>query len=232
MKLNKYGQPVGDELPDWQPRLMPESEMLKGDYCRLEPLEPEKHHGDLFAAYSKAPDDRDWTYLPYERPENISGMKEHLEYMQSKKDLVNFAIIDISAGKAVGTIAFMRIDVQNGCFEIGHLNFSPLLKKTPVATEAVYLMLGYAFDVLGYRRAEWKCDDLNKPSRSAAERFGFKYDGLFKNSVVVKGRNRDTAWFSIIDENWVDVKKAFELWLKKDNFDEGRKQIRSLRELR
>ena len=232
MKLNKYGQPVGDELPGWHPRQMPESKIFEGSYCRLEPLDPGKHHNDLFAAYNKAADDRDWTYLPYERPANASDMKAHLEYMQDKKDLVNFAIIDAATEKAVGTIAFMRIDIQNGCFEIGHLNFSPLLKRTPVATETVYLMLKYAFDELGYRRAEWKCDDLNKPSKNAAERFGFKYDGLFKNAVITKGRNRDTAWFSIIDESWADVKKAFETWLKKDNFDEGGKQIRSLRELR
>ncbi|ONQ53145.1 GNAT family N-acetyltransferase, partial [Burkholderia cenocepacia] len=130
-----------------------------------------------------------------------------------------YTVIDRATGRAVGTLALMRIDPANGVIEVGSVTFSPLLKRTPVSTEAQFLLMKYAFDTLGYRRYEWKCDDLNAPSRKAAARLGFRYEGTFRQAIVYRGRNRDTAWFSIIDGEWPDVRAAFEAWLAPENFD-------------
>jgi RimJ/RimL family protein N-acetyltransferase len=192
---------------------------MPGRYCQLEPVDVERHAADLFAAYMAAPDDRDWTYLFMERPRGPEEIRSYLAKLQQSEDPLHFAIVDTGMHKTVGTAAFMRIEPTHGVIEVGSITFSPLLKKTRAATEAMFLMMRRAFDELGYRRYEWKCDSLNAPSRSAAQRYGFTFEGIFRNAIVYKGRNRDTAWYSITAQEWPRIRSAFETWLDPANFD-------------
>lgn len=229
---NEYGQPIGVPVPGWSARPLPSAATLEGDFCRLELLNVERHADDLYAAYSTAPDGRDWTYLsvgPFTDPLAYRG---HAEAAARSIDPRHYAVIDKKTGKAVGTLALMRMDANNGVIEVGFVTFSPLLKRTPISTEAQYLLMAYAFDELGYRRYEWKCDSANGPSRAAAERLGFKFEGIFRQATVYKGRSRDTAWFSILDKEWPPLKHAFEAWLAAENFDEQGRQRQSLSDLR
>ncbi|WBG90513.1 GNAT family N-acetyltransferase [Pantoea piersonii] len=230
--INEYGQPVGQPLPGWQPRPLPQRETLEGRYCRLEPLSLAQHSDDLFAAWALAQDGRDWTYLfagPFnDRAEWLSYMQQ----MENSRDPLHFAVVDRESGRAVGTLALMRIVPEHGVIEVGHVAFSPPLKQTRQATEAHYLLMRYAFEQLGYRRYEWKCDSLNAPSRRAAARLGFQYEGEFRQAIVYRGRTRDTSWFSIIDGEWPQVKRGFERWLAVENFDAGQKQRERLETLR
>lgn len=224
---NQFGQPVGDALPDWQPRPHPQRETLDGRLCRLEPLSL-RHAEALFAAYQLAEDTRAWTWLlrePDVTPESYAAWVESVLTLQ---DPIHFAVIDKQTGQPVGTLALMRIDSKNGVVEVGHVHFSPLLSRTPTSTEAQWLLMRYAFETLGYRRYEWKCNSLNEPSRRAALRMGFQYEGRFRQALVIKGHNRDTDWFSIIDSEWPTVNKAMQKWLAADNFDTDGKQLRSL----
>lgn len=228
---NEYGQPIGAPLPDWTPRPLPTAETLEGAYCRLERLSAERHADDLFAAYRTAPDGRDWTYLfigPFDDPQVF---RRYIETAALSADPRHYAVIDKKTGKAVGTLSLMRIEPNYGVIEVGAVVFSPLLKRTPISTEAQFLLMAYAFDELGYRRYEWKCDSLNAPSRAAAERLGFKFEGVFRQAVVYKGRSRDTAWFSILDKEWPALKQAFNAWLAAENFDEQGRQRASLSDL-
>lgn len=218
MVTNQYGQPVGDPLPQWQSRLRPSRATLNGKFCYLAPLDAERDFTALFNAYQQAADGRDWTYLMGERPENATAMRGHLEMLQGNTALVNFVVFDSHNSIPVGTLAFMRIEEAIGVLEIGHINWSPLMKRRSCATEAIYLMLRAAFDELGYRRCEWKCDSLNEPSRQAALRFGFSYEGRFMKALVTKGRNRDTDWFAMTEDRWPAVRTAFERWLDEGNF--------------
>lgn len=229
---NPYDQPIGDPLPDWTARPHPPRTPIEGRYCRLEPLDALRHAGDLYTAYSQAPDGRDWTYLsvgPFDDPQRY---RDYCERAAASTDPLHFAVIDRATGAAVGTLALMRIDPANGVIEVGHVTFSPLLKQTPLSTEAQFLLMRRAFDELGYRRYEWKCDSLNAPSRKAAARLGFQFEGIFRQAVVYKGRTRDTAWFSITDGEWPAVRAGFERWLAADNFDEQGRQRASLQALR
>ena len=203
-----------------------------GRYCRLEPVGVARHEADLFAAYLEAPDGRDWTYLFHERPTQPEEFHSYLTKLESSEDPLHFAIVDAQTSKAVGTAALMRIDPAHGVIEVGSITFSPRLKKTRAATESMYLFMRRVFDELRYRRYEWKCDSLNAPSRSAAERYGFTFEGIFRNAIVYKGRKRDTAWYSITDAEWPPVRAAFEEWLDPANFDDRGRQKRRLRELR
>jgi RimJ/RimL family protein N-acetyltransferase len=180
----------------------------------------------------EAPDDRDWTYLFDERPERERDFDAYLARLASSADPLHFTIIQSLSNIAVGTAALMRIDPAHGSLEVGWITFSPRLKRTPVATESMYLMMRLAFDELGYRRYEWKCDSLNAPSRAAAVRYGFTFEGIFRNAVIYKGRSRDTAWYSITDQEWPRVRSAFQAWLDPSNFDEHGHQRRRLQELR
>jgi RimJ/RimL family protein N-acetyltransferase len=229
---NQYGQPVGLPVKDWSPRARPARAAILGRYCRLEPVSALRHGLDLYAAYREAPDDRDWTYLFVERPEREGDFNSYLVTLESTDDPLHFTIIELQTGRALGTAALMRIDPLHGSLEVGSINFSPRLRRTVAATESMYLMMRLAFDELGYRRYEWKCDSLNEASRAAAERYGFSFEGIFRNAVVYKGRNRDTAWYAITDREWPRVRSAFEAWLDADNFDERGHQKRGLRELR
>jgi RimJ/RimL family protein N-acetyltransferase len=180
----------------------------------------------------EAPDDRDWTYLFDERPESREEFDSYFGKLANSDDSLHFAIVDSQSKQALGTAALLRIDAAHGSLEVGWITFSPRLKQTAAATESMYLLMRLAFDELGYRRYEWKCDSLNAPSRAAAERYGFTFEGTFRNAVVYKGRSRDTAWYSITDQEWPRVRSAFEAWLDPANFDEHRRQKRRLQELR
>ncbi|CAI4562439.1 CPA_1a_G0031610.mRNA.1.CDS.1 [Saccharomyces cerevisiae] len=221
--LNKFGQEVGADVEEWTTRVFPEKVVLKGNYCRLEPLDREEHGSDLFNAYTKA-GQKLWTYLPVGPFNNLEEYLEFIRELNETRDTVPFAIINEETNRAVGTLCLIRIDEANGSLEVGYVVFSPELQKTIIATEAQFLLMKYVFDDLQYRRYEWKCDSLNGPSRRAAIRLGFKYEGTFRQAVVYKGRTRDTQWFSIIDKEWTYIRKTFEEWLDRTNFENGRQK--------
>jgi RimJ/RimL family protein N-acetyltransferase len=229
---NEFGQSIGPLLPDWSPRSLPPRERIEGRFCTLEPLDAAKHAEDLHAAYAQAPDGRDWTYLGIERPADSAGTRAYIARIAEGTDPMHFAVIDRRSGRAVGSLALMRIDPANGSIEVGTVNFSPLLKHTPMSTEAQYLLMKLVFDELGYRRHEWKCDNFNEPSKRAALRLGFQPEGLFRQAVIYKGRGRNTAWFSIIDAEWPALRTAFERWLSPENFDAQGRQRMSLDKFR
>ncbi|EJK8585139.1 GNAT family N-acetyltransferase [Enterobacter hormaechei] len=225
--FNEFGQPVGESLIDWQPRPHPSRVVLQGRYCRLEPLRMEHAHA-LFSAYSVAGDTRSWTWLLREPDATAEEIAEWVASVSELADPIHFTVIDNQTQSPVGTLSLMRIDPKNGVVEVGHVHFSSLLSRTPMSTEAQYLLMRYVFDTLGYRRYEWKCNSLNEPSRKAALRLGFQFEGRFRQALVIKGRNRDTDWFSILDKEWPALASAFESWLATDNFTADGKQKRSL----
>lgn len=230
IRTNEFGQPIGPAMPDWTPRQQPGAVTLKGRFCSLEPLNPAKHAAELFAAYRPAP--QNWTYMfagPFEREADYVA---YAEAIAKSTDPQHYAVIDQQTGKAVGTLSLMRIEPVHGVIEVGNVAFSPLLQKTPISTEAQFLLMAYAMDELGYRRYEWKCDALNAPSRKTAERLGFVFEGIFRQAVIYKGRSRDTAWFSITDGEWPQVKAAFNAWLAPQNFDAQGMQKQSVQALR
>jgi len=230
-ECNIYGQRVGYALENWTKRQIPPHTPLIGRYCRLEKLE-NFHAAELYAAYSEAPDGRDWTYL-FVGP--FTDLTQYIDYVRKASttlDPLHHAIIDSRTNKPVGTAALMRIDPDNGVAEIGHITYSPCLQRTRAGTEAVFLLMGRIFDELGYRRCEWKCDSLNTPSRRAADRYGFKYEGIFRQAIIYKGRNRDTAWFSITNQEWPSIRSAFVKWLSPENFDQNGDQFKSLSTIR
>lgn len=225
--FNQFGQPVGEALIDWQPRQPPSRVTLKGRYCYLEPLRVE-HADALFRAYHLAEGTRSWTWLLREPDATAADFSQWVASVSDLPDPMHFTVFDNQTHSPVGTLALMRIDPKNGVVEVGHVHFSPLLSRTPMSTEAQYLLMQYVFDTLGYRRYEWKCNSLNEPSRRAALRLGFQYEGRFRQALVIKGHNRDTDWFSIIDAEWPALAKAFENWLATDNFTADGTQRRSL----
>lgn len=227
-RVNSAGQPIGPALPDWARRPQPPRTAMVGRYTVVEPVCVEQHAASLFPAYMEAPDARDWTYLSVERPEDELRFRAYLTKLAASEDPLHHAIIDAASSRALGTAALMRIDPGNGSLEVGSIAFSPALKRTRIGTEAMYLLMRRAFDELGYRRYEWKCDSLNAPSRTAALRYGFTFEGIFRKAIVYKGRSRDTAWYSITDDEWPAIKEAFETWLEPQNFDAEGRQRRSL----
>jgi RimJ/RimL family protein N-acetyltransferase len=228
---NSFGQPIGVPVPGWSARPRPPATAITGRYCRVEPVDIARHADQLFEANADDADGRNWTYLPAERPADPASYRTWLTNMAAGNDPMFHAIIDNANGRAVGIASYLRIDPAVGSIEVGHINYSPRLQRTRAATEAMFLMMKRAFDELGYRRYEWKCDSLNLPSRAAAERYGFRYEGIFRQATIYKGRNRDTAWYSITDKEWPGVKAAFERWLDPANFDEAGKQRVSLKSL-
>lgn len=231
-RFNEFDQPIGAALPAWSPRPRPAALYLHGEHCRIEALDAARHADELYAAYRSAADGRDWTYLPVGPFEDAEAFRRHIDAAARSADPLHHAVIDRARGTAVGTLALMRIDCANGVIEVGHVTFSPLLQGRTAATEAQYLLMKHVFDTLGYRRYEWKCDRLNAPSRAAALRLGFSFEGLFRQAVIYKGRSRDTAWYSILDHEWPALEQAFLAWLAPANFDAGGRQLRSLAELR
>jgi RimJ/RimL family protein N-acetyltransferase len=229
-RRNAFEQPIGAPVPDWTGAAAPGRE-LTGRFCRLEPVNVERHAADLYDAYASAADGRDWTYLAVGPFESLEAYREHLTRAAASADPLHFAVIDLLTGKAVGTLALMRIDRANGVIEVGHVTFSPRLKRTRVATEAMFLLMNEVFGQLGYRRFEWKCDSLNGPSRTAALRYGFTFEGIFRQAIVYRQRNRDTAWFSIIDSEWSTLRESYVRWLDAGNFDAQGQQIERLADL-
>ena len=231
-RTNEFGQPIGEPVPDWSPRPRPSRDPMQGRFCRLEALDADRHAEALHAAYALDRDGRNWTYLPYGPFESAAAYRAFVESVQAADDPLFFAIVDLATGRPIGVASWLRIDPAMGVIEVGHLSFSPALQRTPHATEAMVLMMRRAFAELGYRRYEWKCDALNAPSIAAAKRLGFTFEGVFRQAVVTKGRNRDTAWLSIVDREWPALHAAFEAWLDPANFDADGRQRRRLEELR
>jgi RimJ/RimL family protein N-acetyltransferase len=194
----------------------------------VEALDAAKHAQALHEAYVADSDGGIWTYLPYGPFGSAAEYASWVESVQAGEDPVFHAIVDLASQRPVGVASYLRIDPAMGVIEVGHLCYSPALQRTATATEAMYLMMRHAFEDLGYRRYEWKCDSFNGPSVSAAKRLGFVYEGTFRQAVVMKARNRDNAWFSIVDGEWPSVRSAFEGWLDSSNFDAAGKQHRSL----
>jgi RimJ/RimL family protein N-acetyltransferase len=230
-RLNEFGQPVGDPIAGWQGVASPGREPLVGQYCRLEPVDVARHAEDLYHAYRAAADGRDWTYLMVGPFGSLDAYREHLTRAAASADPMHHAVIDLATGKAVGTLALMRIDRANGVIEVGHVTYSPQLKRTRIATEALFLLMQRVFDELGYRRFEWKCDSLNGPSRAAALRYGFTFEGIFRQAIVYRERNRDTAWYSIIDSEWPALRQSYARWLEPGNFDAEGQQREKLADL-
>jgi RimJ/RimL family protein N-acetyltransferase len=231
-RRNQYDQPIGAAVAGWTERERPPRRTLRGRYCRLEPVDPKRHAADLFAAYMDAPDARDWTYVFAERPETPPLFDDYLTGLAKSEDPLHYTIVDTGTTKAAGTAALMRIDPVHGVIEVGSIAYSRSLQRTRAGTEAMYLFMRLVFDDLGYRRYEWKCDSLNGPSRAAAERYGFTFEGIFRSALVYKGRNRDTAWYSIIADEWPRLRSGFDAWLDPGNFDGQGLQKRALEALR
>ncbi|MGN6099308.1 MAG: GNAT family N-acetyltransferase [Bosea sp. (in: a-proteobacteria)] len=221
--------PAQSMLPaDWKAPPFPPAKVLEGRYCRLEPLDVSRHLDDIWAA--AAGHDAMWDWLPAKPPKSKDDYRALLETMAATAGIVPLAVIDKADGKAKGHLWIMEIRPTHGVFEVGWITYSPALQRTRVATEAIYLVGDYGFS-LGYRRYEWKCNNLNEPSKRAALRFGFQFEGLFRQHMVVKGENRDTAWFSILDSEWLARARAFRAWLAPENFDAEGRQKASLADL-
>jgi len=225
--FSQLPQQTGAPLVKWSACPHPQKTISQGQYCRLEPITATQHGAYLWQAFSADTEHRIWTYLPYGPFDNQSQLEDWINATCLGDDPLFYAIVDQHSGKALGVASYLRIQPEVGVIEVGHINFSPVLQQTTAATEAMYLMMKNIFD-LGYRRYEWKCDNLNLGSKAAAKRLGFSYDGLFKQATIYKGRSRDTAWFSILDSDWPSLKVAYEQWLAASNFASGGRQIDAL----
>lgn len=219
---NLYHQSVGFPVTNWSPPILPPRTVLQGRYCRVEPLSANQHATSLYSANS-ADSGSMWTYMPYGPFEGYGDYREWVDSVEMSSDPLFYAIVEQATGQANGVASYLRIDQKNGVIEVGHIAFAPRLRRTPAATEAMFLLMQQIFD-LGYRRYEWKCDALNAPSRAAAQRLGFSYEGVFRQAVIYKGRNRDTAWYAMIDQDWQAIRDAFARWLEPSNFDEQGQQ--------
>ncbi len=223
-----FGQPVGPPVPGWTPRPRPAPDLrLEGRWAVVERLRPD-HVAGLHAAFAEVRDDRLWTYMAYGPWADEAAYREWVAQAIGTEDPLFLAIVDRATNRPTGMAAYLRITPEHGTIEVGWITFSPALQATTTATEAMAQMMRHAFDDLGYRRYEWKCDALNAPSRRAAERLGFSFEGIHRQAVVVKGRNRDTAWFSILDSEWPGVRAALDAWLDPGNFDAGGRQRQAL----
>jgi RimJ/RimL family protein N-acetyltransferase len=227
-ELNEFGQPIGPRVANWTEPPRPILQTLTGNYCRVEPLKP-AHASDLYRALGSEQNARGWTYLNYGPFATDAEFADWITSICGQSDPVFYALLS-SAGTALGLASYLRIEPAAGSIEVGHLHFSPAMARTPIASEAMYLMMAQAF-AWGYRRYEWKCNALNLPSRRAAQRLGFSYEGVFRQAGINKGRNRDTAWFAITDADWPDLQKALLTWLAADNFTAEGQQISALSEL-
>jgi len=205
---------------------------MEGRLVRIEPLDAARHGDHLFAAYALDADGRNWTYMPVGPFTERAAFDAWLAGAEASADPMFHAVVERSSGEAVGVASYLRIEPAPGVIEVGYISFSPRLQRSPAATEAMALMMARVFDELGYRRYEWKCDALNEPSRRAAVRLGFTFEGIFRQATVTKGRNRDTAWFSILDSEWPVAKAAFAAWLDPSNFDAAGRQVRRLEDVR
>lgn len=214
-------------LADWTPRPRPERKPLEGRFVRLEPLDAARHGDALFAASSVEDAQTRFRWLPEMPPVSRGDFQPWLDKAAASEDPMFFAVIDQASGAVAGRQTLMRIDTANGVIETGHIYWGPGIARTPAATEALYLFARHVFDDLGYRRFEWKCNNANAPSKRAAERFGFSFEGVFRQHMIVKGENRDTAWYAMLDGDWPVAGRALEQWLAPENFDpDGRQKMR------
>jgi len=228
MKQNTLDMMIGPAVENWVVPPRPDQEVLTGQYCQLELLSAERHAALLFRAF--VGHDHVWDYLPYGP---YSSAAQYHRWVREAKEMPNtvfYAIKNLTSGAYEGVASFLRIAPEAGSIEVGHINMSPALQQTPAATEAMFLMMQWAFDA-GYRRYEWKCNALNVPSRRAAQRLGLSFEGVFRQAAIIKGRNRDTAWFAAIDSEWPALKEAFLGWLNGSNFDAAGRQNERLSDL-
>lgn len=213
-------------LASWAPRPRPARVTLEGRYCRLEPLDPKRHGDELFAA-SMAPGAEDRFRYLFESPQDRAEFGAWLDRVAAAEDPLCYAVVDSASGCCEGRQSLMRITPEHGVIEVGGILWGPAIARTRVATEALFLHARHAFDTLGYRRFEWKCNARNEPSKRAARRFGFTFEGVFRQHMVIKGQSRDTAWFAMIDADWPRIRQGYERWLAPENFDQqGRQKMR------
>ena len=212
------------DLSEWKGVPRPARVTLEGRYVRLEPLDPARHCEDLLASARQPGADDRFRYLADEPPADLTAFVPWIEKSAVSTDPLFFAVINRETARAEGRQSLMRIDPVHGVVEIGHILWGPAIARTRVVTEALYLCASHVFDALGYRRFEWKCNNLNEPSKHAARRFGFAFEGVFRQHMVTKGRNRDTAWFAMTDGDWPRLKAGYEAWLRPENFDKNKQQ--------
>ena len=223
---------MAEDLRHWTARERPAVAVLEGRYVRLERLDAARHADELFSASDTAEADAKFRWLYETPPADRDSFRAWVAKVAASEDPLFYAVIDKASGKVAGRQTYMRIDTANGAIEIGNIYWGPLVSQRPAATEALYLFARHVFDDLGYRRFEWKCNNDNLPSKKAAARFGFVAEGVFRQHLVVKGLNRDTAWFSIIDKDWAVLRPAYDAWLAPENFDSVGQQKRRLEEFR
>ncbi len=228
--VNALGEPIGQPLLDWSPPPVPQREVIEGRWCQLEPADPERHAAELYEAFREDTEGRVWTYSFSGPFDTLASYRAWMESKCMGSDPMFFAVREHESQRALGLLSYLRLNPQMGVIEIGHISYSPRLQNTTAATEAMFLMMRRAFE-LGYRRLEWKCDALNTGSVRAALRLGFQSEGTFRQAVIYKGRNRDTHWFSIIDQEWPPLRRRFEAWLDPSNFDASGQQRTALREI-
>src|SRR5262249_8729726 len=227
---NSLDQCIGFSLPKWVPPPVPPREPMEGRFCRLEPLDPDRHSADLFGADAADVDGRSWTYLAYGPFRDLPSYYDGLQTNCFGDDPLFFVVVDATDGRGAGFVIYLRIAPDAGSIEVGHIHYSPRLQRSRAATEAMFLMMEQAFES-GYRRYEWKCDALNAASRAAAQRLGLSFEGVFRQATVYKGRNRDTAWYAAIDAEWPALREAFLAWLDPANFDDHGQQRARLSDL-
>lgn len=220
-----------DDMAHWTARPSPVRRIMEGRYVRLEPLEAARHGHDLYTASAVADTDQRFRWLGEYPPTDEAAFIDWVNRVQNSEDPLYWAVVDTETGRAAGRQTFLRIDPQNGVIEIGHIYWGPLIARKRGATEALFLAMRHAFDDLGYRRFEWKCNNDNLPSKRAAERFGFIFEGIFRQHMIIKGQNRDTAWFAVINKDWPALKAGYEAWLSPQNFDIKGQQRQKLQEI-
>ena len=227
IEKNSLGQEVGIALPDWTPPPRPPRAVLQGRDCRIEPIDIDAHAADLHAAFAENTDGADWSYLPYGPFDSLMEFEAWMAETCFGDDPFFYAIVDTATGRAAGMVSYMRINPEHGSIEVGHVHYAPSMQRGRVTSEAMYLMMRWAFEA-GYRRYEWKCHSLNHRSRVAAQRLGFSYEGVFRDHLIHRGRSRDTAWYACIAPEWPRLKAAYESWLDPDNFRADGTQRQSL----
>ena len=225
---HSFGPNLGISVPNWTPPPVPDGAPLTGQYCELRVLTPQDHAAVLFQSFEGH--DHVWDYLPYGPFSSSSQYHRWVRDIVADRAHLFYAIRNLETGSWQGVASFLRISPEAGSIEVGHINYSPALQRTRAATEAMFLMMEWAFSN-GYRRYEWKCNALNLPSRRSAQRLGFSYEGIFRQAGIVKGYNRDTAWFAAIDSEWPALKEAFHTWLSPSNFDSNGQQVEKLGDL-
>ena len=221
--------PTLGEKVNFKKAKIPSNFFLKGKYVILEPININKHSKNLYTNFLKDKKNRIWTYLPYGPFKSYTSFRKWLKSFCLNKDPFFYAIYAKRHKQYCGVASYLRMNPEHGLIEVGHINYSPILQNTTEGTEAMYLMMRNAFEILGNRRYEWKCNNLNIPSKNAAKRLGFKFEGVFRQMQITKGRNRDNAWFSIIDKEWGKLKKGYNKFLKVSNFIKNYKQLKKLK---